>query len=265
MATNNTSDRVLVRKPVTPQPFRFLDLPAEIRNRIYSLCVVEPKPILAFDGWPASHTSYPPLSDYTLRYLFRQERFTITQVNRQISAEAASILYGYNTLEFNSTRDLGRFLTDRPTARKHLRQVNIIAKYSWGRDSVESLTRDLGMATNLQSITLDHKGFWVNALSDGNRIQIGEFVEKVVPFLRDWQIQNSDRNVLNVIKLAGFEWCDTCCGTVPKCSCHDAEGSRCGRKHFARVEEALRKQIAKKVMVKTCGSSKCTRKSKVAG
>lgn len=97
------------------QPFRFGNLPKEVRDRIYRLSLVNETPTSivvdepsGFDGEPMSEAHIfgnPDLVQLITRIdHFRGDRFTIdmglTRINSTIHDEAAAVLYGCNTFRF---------------------------------------------------------------------------------------------------------------------------------------------------------------------
>ena len=66
-------------------PFRLLELPAEIRNYIYELALVEDSPIVIDPALKKAQASQPPL----------------IRVSRQIRQETLSLFYSKNTFEFD--------------------------------------------------------------------------------------------------------------------------------------------------------------------
>ncbi|KAK3080483.1 hypothetical protein LTS18_000937 [Coniosporium uncinatum] len=69
------------------QPFRFLDLPAELRNKIYKLAVTTREPNSHRTAFLAQHAHQP----------------AITKASRQIRAESLPLYYSENTIEVDLT------------------------------------------------------------------------------------------------------------------------------------------------------------------
>jgi hypothetical protein len=67
--------------PITP--FRFLDLPLEIRRKIYSYLLIHPKPIFVHADWHAVHVNPP-------------QDHTILRVSKKILLESTQFLYEKN-------------------------------------------------------------------------------------------------------------------------------------------------------------------------
>ena len=95
--------------------FRFLYLPAEVRNQIYKILLVQSdeKLWLMFDYdysrryWPGQSYEYHPGHRFQL-----QLQPQLLQVCRQIEQEAKHTLYGSNTFTFPSLESAGRFVAD---------------------------------------------------------------------------------------------------------------------------------------------------------
>lgn len=126
------------------QPFRFGNLPKEVRDRIYPLCLVNETPIpivvdepSGFDGEPMSEAHIfgnPNLVQLTIRNNhFWGDRFTIgvglARINSTIHDEAVAVLYGCNTFRFMGEYSwinfvyFHRHLTR--VGRQHLRKLEI--------------------------------------------------------------------------------------------------------------------------------------------
>jgi len=135
------------------QPFRFENLPTELRHEIYRLCLINetPIPIVVDDSCASDsvrsseariHDNSKPQQLTARIDCFSMERFTIhaglLRVSRTIREEAAEFLYGHNTFRFlgeDCWIDLFRFhrrLTQ--VGRQHLRYVEIaLPETKWSR------------------------------------------------------------------------------------------------------------------------------------
>jgi hypothetical protein len=83
-------------------PFRFLDLPLEIRWRIYDHLLIHPKPILVYPDWHTVHATSP-------------QDHTIIRASKQILLESTQFLYGKNVFHaVVSPRSVSLGLTSNP-------------------------------------------------------------------------------------------------------------------------------------------------------
>lgn len=87
----------------------FLDLPRELRDKIYRLALVQHPPNIEF----AAKTHYSETSNSVVRehhfQRFRKEVLPwlgLLRVSKQINREAASIFYGENEFRFTSVRPM---------------------------------------------------------------------------------------------------------------------------------------------------------------
>ena len=144
--------------------FRFGDLPPEIRNRIYQLALVQPRPIgikskycLIYRGRPTFQPSDSEQSSYYTGEFASRTEFDLStkrrnilttytfdrrslpesiqsplecaflSVNRQIWHEAAPIFYGENTFRFESMNAIMPFLQDQsPSSLKLIRNLQFV-------------------------------------------------------------------------------------------------------------------------------------------
>ena len=130
-----------------PQPFRFLDLPAELRNRIYDLLVVTHKPIKV--------TSYLQVrtSVYGLSIKQIEGLRAITSLVSATLMEAAPVLYGSGVFYFTSSDSMREFLAEIGSMTRYIRRIRVTARYS--KTYLRSALHQLKQATSLQTLELE--------------------------------------------------------------------------------------------------------------
>ena len=130
------------------KPFRFLDLPPELRNRVYEEILVSPHTckIPSICGVHQSWTWLDPIKE------------NILTLSRQVRAEALSIYYGCNTFEAHIHRTDFAFFTGWLTAigeenRLRLRKVTFTLQDRWTcADGLIDLVRDLARISGIDKI-----------------------------------------------------------------------------------------------------------------
>ena len=107
----------------TAVPFRFLDLPPEMRNRIYEAVVISARPL------------HIPSACYHGKEASAVEP-AITRVNKQLRRESLGMFYSMNAFEYHIHRcDFGYFLAWMDDIglnnRSQIRDVTLVLKDSW--------------------------------------------------------------------------------------------------------------------------------------
>lgn len=166
------------RPPPPPKVFRFLDLPAEIRNTIYSYALCDPSGINIVGAFkhrrrtvirmPAEFINTPTgLQRRIQRYLNERSPEhrkslppilpSLIAVNKQIYSEAVDILYS-NEFVFIDSSALYAFLINiGPSAARHLKSIRLMGwQFTRGKATYNhACFAVLAWATNLTSFHLE--------------------------------------------------------------------------------------------------------------
>lgn len=142
---------------------RFLDLPAELRNRIYSLLLEDENPLqLGYEDKQRKHLTLKSSKKTPKAHLHPEILLTCHQIN----SEATPILYGNNTFSFNhgSTLDVPSILSHFPSSIKYIRHISL---YITSLVGLERTCEILGAAKDLKSFEISgQRGGGVVVCSD---------------------------------------------------------------------------------------------------
>lgn len=208
-------------------------LPPELRNRIYNYFLLEPESVKLQSYQPRGELHYvingKPMSrvvgqevapiDHKRKTERRGQELVgkdtwieipsktaLSQVNKQMRAEACSILYGSNSFEFTNVKALQRFLTQIGDNKKYLRAVGL----RWSRRGANPellhgrrVFRDLIVAKSLHTLSICE--FPLNDDPVYKARYIRRHVWMCLPLLRSLhktlKANNSSTSVLDMLKI----------------------------------------------------------------
>jgi len=188
--------------PRVEKPFRFLELPAEIRNMVYSHLLGDDTMKVRIrvgyhsrisGEWLDAHDEKVPMKPST----------NILSVCRSVFDEAASVFYGSPVFVVSSMTDLRKLLTGFGSCTKYLRHLTIsyFSAYNTG-----AAFRLLGEATGLRSL---HISFFTAHMGDrwGRAWrEIEHLTSALKPFLLTLQEARNDREaVFSILQLRSPE------------------------------------------------------------
>ena len=149
----------------TEQKIFFLDLPLELRLQVYKLLCIEDKIHITYHwGRDLTGCVYYPTRvsvEDTPGTSRRRSRgglksYNLLRVNRQMTSEAAGVVYGCNDFEFDSFTGLSSFLYGIGGNRSHLRHISFTSRLRSSNKNVLSrrVFKKLEAATHLRSMKL---------------------------------------------------------------------------------------------------------------
>jgi hypothetical protein len=148
--------------------FRFLDLPAEIREHVYRLVLVHHKPLLIstfkYHGvrtrvvlakHPTGTCRQGQVRDKTTGKWMDgpSDWFSLLRANKQIHQEATPIAYGANTFEQHSSTALSWFTPKIGLSVKHLTMIDFGAHSTW--PVIKAAFASLKTATGLRKLVFN--------------------------------------------------------------------------------------------------------------
>jgi hypothetical protein len=153
---------VLRPEPDENEKFPFLDLPAEIRNMIYSLVLERPGSHIWLSGkhsgvihtrWFTSEGRYVANDGYST---------SLMRVNKQIAVESTPYLFSRHTFEFTDSTMMQRFLEYiGPERTKSLISVQVNQQYAVSMRKAYDLLSPAVSLTKLHIDCLYHHGYYM--------------------------------------------------------------------------------------------------------
>lgn len=237
-------------------PIDFFKLvPAEIRNAIYSCLLESPTPLRLITV--VGRSSYPFLASeegdpFDVDGPRELKRLAILQVNKQVTEEVLPILYGKNTFDFDKASTMVAFLKKIGSNVQDLDKLEISGKAPWDIDTSMPRFANLDLATNLTSLTIDHRDLYAHALSAGGKISVRDLAGQLQKFLHSWGDAREDKSkaksVLDVVEFIEFPTCE-CGERLADCKYEDCEKrqKKVDGAHLGKLSKGLRDAIAEKL------------------
>ncbi|PPJ59259.1 hypothetical protein CBER1_10322 [Cercospora berteroae] len=188
----------------------FLDLPAELRNEIYRLCLLAPE-VMAVTRPPwQCKLRICQISTFPRRRRDKLYAPGLLRSCKQISHEAISILYGEDVLDFEGTRVAHAFLLHVAHTVKHIRYM-IVGSGNSSKTSFARFLVALKGAVRLRKLTLD---FDVDYLNGGSGLGMGlcnvdEAAKVLGPLMRLlWKQRKptKKKDVLDIVHWVADQW-----------------------------------------------------------
>lgn len=98
-----------MNQPTDPEVFRFLDLPAEIRNKIYRILLVYHEPVVLKSASEINDDIYRNPEVYVTRLGMSPQ---ICRTSKTVACECFAVLYGDNTFHFTNDHPISFLYTD---------------------------------------------------------------------------------------------------------------------------------------------------------
>jgi hypothetical protein len=266
--------RMILLEPINV--FRFMDLPPEMRNRVYGyllesvvdLVLVISRPYspqrrvvnrsVTLQDYPIGIKNYrgfaredPAVSKWYPEPLFN---VGLLRVSKQVYAEAAPILYGSNTFSFNHATAIKATLLAMDRGRAFLRNVNLRYR-GYAQIPLKSSQHLLkNAAKTLRSFTVHH----TCACAHGTTNSLEKFFSDILPLLKAvHKVQKGVPNPIDVLKIVKFYWeetpCANCTGypgnlSVP-CMNGECKRYRCADldEHVRDLTKQFREMLAKEL------------------
>lgn len=220
------TSQIQTRNPVqavtptqTQQYFRLLDLPAEIRVKIYNYAI-QPNKIITISTKKETYgrqravqrTTDNPDGESARRL---PRRVALAQVSKQLAVETLPLIYGLPTFRFEHVEYLHYFLEDIGTAVKYLKNIHVTGGLKNFAGAGKSLKRLCG-ALALRSLVFSHRSVGDDGLSNSivRLIIPEELVSDLLPLFRARQAIGSkgDKGIYEIVKVVEGERCARCAG-----------------------------------------------------
>ncbi|KAK4544500.1 hypothetical protein LTR36_004072 [Oleoguttula mirabilis] len=256
---------VLVLDPISVF-FRFVDLPAEIRQMVYDLLLREEGHISITThkqrGMPrlACRKVVETVSVGDKKVGRRvQARFnvldTLLRISKQVADEAATTFYGNNSFAFDNLSNMEVFLTGMGSQRKHLRYLRL-APDGYTASKARPTFTLLKDAAGLRTFAFDH-----NTICKRMKEMAADLkaLFTYIDSIHRSQKEAGESDVVDVLSIIKIEWdtekCSQCSVSPTKDGCLRFKG--CGfdcDDGAAHCEEAL--EEARSLVAKSIGRAK---------
>ncbi|KAK4505229.1 hypothetical protein PRZ48_003192 [Zasmidium cellare] len=240
---------VIMLEPVTDH-FRFLALPAEIRNLIYEFLF--------------QTSCRVAIRKVRSRYVPARPAYSVLRVNRQVQAEAAPVGYGKPQFSFNCLSDLKNFLDDIGSMSQFLGHIGFHHHF-YHRTVATSTFHRLKDAKRLRSLTFLHLTVCEQARSDHKLTTASQLAADLRPLFKVLQraqkSSDSPINVLDILKLGEEAYRTICKDGKDGKDCDCGKGwyncpTKCQfkEKHIEEAQARVRKALAKELGLEDASS-----------
>lgn len=220
--------------------FRFLDLPPEIRNKVYGYLLEEANPIGIHTYSPVRkpvrsvRAGYVPGS-YTTRAGLTWDKetckwigeppsaFALLRVCKQMLQETAPVAYGNNTFSPRSFRDAHVWFNAIGSMRRYVRRFQLPER-AHGRSHLHTIFSKLQTAVDLRSIIVDHSNVCSQSWEWLCTYRPAALASRLAPLLKALKkafVRNgtrSPRDLLEILTVT-YETCHQCkIGHHERCS-----------------------------------------------
>ncbi len=261
-------------------PFRFMDLPAELRTDILTI-VLKEQTTIAISILKTTGRDHRPVrtshSSIRLHSSFSWNKqcgkwlgmppasLAVARVSKGMAQEALPLAYGTNKFGFDTTSDAHLFLETIGSSKQHLRYAAFAKDCGYTQNYGRKLFEGLLSADSLRSVEINHKMICSTTGRDQGRVPLTSFVDDALPLLKMLHESllrkgNLAYTVLDIVKITASQGqCYQCQTGKGSCIFITHKSSTTCRvpcrgtdmeQHCLLMEEEMKATLAKKLKLK---------------